>query len=119
MILISFCRSIGGSAASKPVQPPEPTIPKATSRSQLEAARTRFFAELMQSSDLFKDSPNEPLSLSSDSLNTDTAPPTTSTNNYTAKTTTNNNSLTSVTGLTKPYHTDTIANSAVGGESTA
>lgn len=40
---------------------------KASTRSQLEAARARFFAELMQSSDLFKDSPRHSFALGSES----------------------------------------------------
>jgi len=40
---------------------------KATSRSQLEAARARFFADLMNSSDIFKEN-SQSLQLSSESL---------------------------------------------------
>jgi len=59
---------------------PDPVVPKARTRSQLEAARARFFAELMQTSDIFKDTPSQSLSFSSDSLNAETSTSTQATN---------------------------------------
>ena len=101
------CSSVSSVTTSKIIPPPEPAIPKATSRSQLEAARARFFAELMQTSDLFKDTPAKPLSLSTDSLNVDTASTSTSTDPFSKQTTKstaattnhNNNSLPSAISL--------------------
>ena len=101
-----------------PPTKPDIVIPKATSRSQLEAARTRFFAELMQNSELFKDSPSKTLTLSSESLGTSeksSTPPEDPFKKYSRSPRNNNN--TSMPSLEESHSgssTPPISNAAIG-----